>query len=203
MLAPITKRQKQVFDFIKKYIDRYGYSPTLNEIKKALNLSAVSTVHQHIEVLINKGYINRSDNMARAIEINKDDNLIEIPLVGTITAGKPIEAIEVHGETVSVSMKDINLNNKYFALKVKGESMIEEGIYDGDIVVIKKQSTAENGQTVVAIIDDNQVTLKKIYRERDSFRLQPANQSMLPFYKKEVEIKGVVIKTIRNFCPNI
>ncbi|MFH1610389.1 MAG: transcriptional repressor LexA, partial [Patescibacteria group bacterium] len=130
-----------------------------------------------------------------------ETTLIEIPLVGIITAGEPIEAIENRNETITVASKGLNLNTKYYALKVKGNSMIDEGIFDGDTVIIKKQSSAENGQTVVAIIDDNEATLKKLYREKNRFRLQPANQALLPFYRKEVEIRGIVINVIRNLYP--
>ncbi|MDO8669483.1 MAG: transcriptional repressor LexA [Candidatus Buchananbacteria bacterium] len=202
MPYPITKRQKEVLDFIKSYIGHNGYSPTLEEMKKRLHLSAVSTVHQHINALIDKGYIKKFDNLARAIEIKgkkiqKRASLIEIPLLGVITAGYPIEAVERRGETIAISEEEIPSTGKHYALKVSGNSMIDEGIFDGDIVVIRQQQTADDGQTVVAIIDDNQATLKKIYREKNRFRLQPANQSMLPFYRTEVEIRGVVVKIVR------
>lgn len=202
MPYPITKRQKEVYDFIKNFIGDKGYSPTLEEIKKRLRLSAVSTVHQHINALIKKGYIKKLDNLARAIEVKakraqKKANLIEIPLLGVITAGYPIEAIERRGETIAISAEEIPSTGRHYALKVSGNSMVDEGIFDGDIVVIRQQQTADDGQTVVAIIDDNQATLKKIYREKNRFRLQPANQSMFPFYRTEVEIRGVVVKIIR------
>lgn len=194
----ITKRQKQVLDFIKKYISNYGYAPTLEEIKKALKLSAVSTIYQHINTLTEKGYISKFDNMARAIEIkNINRSLIEIPIIGKIAAGEPIEAIETRDDSIVLSRHEIPLNGKHYALKVAGNSMIEDGIFDGDVVIIKEQQTAENGQTVVAIIDENKATLKKIYREKGRFRLQPANQSLLPIYRTEIEIRGVVVKIIR------
>src|SRR3989338_1827359 len=205
MPLPITKRQKQVFDFIKGYIADRGYSPTFEEMKRGLKLSAVSTVYQHIDALINKGYIKKFDNMARAIEINKtkkkNRDLIEIPLVGTIAAGEPIEAIEVPDKTITLSREELPSSGKHYALRVNGNSMVDDGIFDGDIVVIREQQTADNGQTVVAIIDDNQATLKRIYREKNRFRLQPANQSILPFYRTEVEVRGVVVKIIRELEP--
>jgi DNA adenine methylase len=203
MPIPITKRQKQVFDFVKDYISRHGYSPTLGEIKKGLKLSAVSTIYQHIDALIVKGYISKFDNKARAIEISntKNRSLIKIPLLGTIAAGEPIEEITISGETVTLSREGLSSSGKHYALKVEGNSMIDEGIFNGDIVIIKEQQTADNGQTVVAIIDDNQATLKKIYREKNRFRLQPANQALLPFYRTEVEIRGIVVKIIREFEP--
>ncbi|MBU3943014.1 transcriptional repressor LexA, partial [Patescibacteria group bacterium] len=126
-------------------------------------------------------------------------DLIEIPLLGTISAGQPIEAIENPTEFITIPKIDLPKTGKYYALKVEGNSMIDEGIFDGDTVVIKKQSTAENGQTVVAIIDDNQVTLKKLYQEKDRFRLQPANPSLFPIYTRELEIRGIVTRIIRSF----
>jgi len=197
----ITKKQKQVLSYLKKYQKKHDYSPTLEEIKKYFKFSSVSTAHHYIKKLKGLGCLEKEDNHPRSISLS-DSGLIDVNIIGTITAGQPIEAIEIDEGVVSVPAKELSLNSEYFALKVKGDSMIEEGIFDGDTVVIKKQSVAENGQTVVAIIDDNEATLKKIYREKDRFRLQPANQNILPFYRKEVEIRGVVIKTIRNFHPD-
>jgi len=197
-MATLTKRQKQILDYIKTYIARKGFSPTFEEIKKHFKLSALSTVHQHIETLVEKDFLLKNGSSARGIELKTENNLVEIPLIGIITAGQPIEAIETQNETIAISSQELKKDENYYALTVQGDSMIEEGIFDGDIVVIKKQSVAENGQTVVAIIDDNEATLKKIYKEKNRFRLQPANQALLPFFRKEVEIRGVVIKIIRN-----
>lgn len=198
-MRTLTKRQKEVFDFIKYYIQDNGISPTINEIKKKFKLNALSTAHQHIETLVNKGYLKKGDNFSRGIEIKGNGKkIIEIPIVGKIAAGQPIEAIETAEETITIASDTIRDPKGHYALRVVGDSMIDEGIYDGDIVVIKKQSSAENGQTVVAIIDDNEATLKKIYREKGKFRLQPANQNMLPFFRKEVEIRGVVVQIVRN-----
>jgi DNA (cytosine-5)-methyltransferase 1 len=201
-MTNLTKRQKEILDYVKNYIKKNGISPTFEEIKKHFKLSAVSTVHQHIQTLLEKGFLEKEGSSARGITMKsrkKIKKMINIPILGTITAGKPIEAVELEENKISISQKEIEKNQEYYALKVKGDSMIEEGIFDGDIVVIKKQSSAENGQTVVAVIDDNEATLKKIYREKNQFRLQPANQTMLPFYRAEVEIRGVVVKIIRNF----
>lgn len=199
-MSTLTKKQKQILDFIKYYINKKGLSPTIEEIRKHFKLSAVSTIHQHLEALEKKEFIERNGSSARGIELKKKNpySLIKIPLVGAIAAGQPIEAIETKGESVMIASGNIKKNEKYYALEVRGTSMIDEGIFDGDIVVIKKQSSAENGQTVVAIIDDNEATLKKIYQEKNRFRLQPANQTMLPIYRKEVEIRGVVIEIKRN-----
>ncbi|MBU1165281.1 transcriptional repressor LexA [Patescibacteria group bacterium] len=199
-MASLTKRQKQILDYISKYISEKGYSPTFEEICRHFKLSALSTVHQHIEALASKGYLSKNEHSARGIELNKNDsNFIEIPIKGTIAAGEPIEAIEMPDVNVSIPKQEINLTRNHHALRVKGDSMINEGIFDGDIVIIRQQNTADNGQTVVAIIDDNEATLKKLYREKNQFRLQPANPSLLPFYRKEVEIRGLVVKIIRNF----
>lgn len=197
----ITKKQKQVFDFIRGYTGKKGYGPSLEEIKKNLKIASVSTAHFHVKKLQEAGLIYKEENQPRAVALKKQIKSIEIPIIGTIAAGQPIEAIEVGAGTVSVSQEEVSGAFKHYALKVQGDSMIDEGIFDGDIVVIREQKSADNGQTVVAIIDDNQATLKKIYREKNRFRLQPANQSMLPFYRTEVEIRGVVVKIIRELEP--
>lgn len=192
----LKKRQKQVLDYIKKFIKEKNYSPSFEEIRKHFGFISKSTVHHHIETLKEKGYLKRSPT----IELSKDkksSGLVEIPLLGTIAAGEPIEAIEVSDKIVSLSKEELQSSGKHYALRVNGNSMIDDGIFDGDIVVIREQQTADNGQTVVAIIDDNQATLKRIYREKNRFRLQPANQTLLPFYRTEVEIRGVVVKIIR------
>ena len=194
----LTKKQKKVLSFIESYRDKKGYSPSLEEIRKHFKLSSVSTAHHYIKKLQEAQYLKKESNQPRAIDIF-DEPVIQIKLIGNIAAGQPIEAIEDLAETITIPSQGLNANEDYYALQVKGDSMIDEGIFDGDTVVIKKQSVAENGQTVVAIIDDNEATLKKIYREKDKFRLQPANQKMLPFYRDEVEIRGVVINIIRNF----
>ena len=199
----LTKKQKHILDYIEKFISKKDYSPSIEEIGKHFKL-ANSTIHEHIQGLKGKGYLNKNNYQARAIELVKDKNtrLIEIPIVGNIAAGKPIEVIEIADpETISLSQGEVPSSGKIFALRVQGDSMVEEGIFDGDIVVIREQNSADNGQTVVAIIDDNQATLKKIYREKNRFRLQPANQTLLPFYRTEVEIRGIVVKIIRQLEP--
>jgi DNA (cytosine-5)-methyltransferase 1 len=196
----LTKRQKQILDYITKYIQENDYAPSLEEIKRHFRLSSASTVHEHIENLRINGYLKKVENQPRSIELNgkqKTSGLISIPLLGAIAAGQPIEAIE-DPETIDVIKSQLSKSGEHYALRVQGDSMIDEGIFDGDIVVIKKQSSAENGQTVVAIIDDNQATLKKLYKLENSFKLAPANKNMLPFYRKEVEVRGVVINIIRN-----
>ncbi len=198
-MKTITKKQKEVFDFINTYIAENGISPTIEEIRKKLKLKAVSTVHEHINSLKEKGYLSKSENSVRSLQPKKEiKSIVEIPIIGRIAAGYPIETIEDRDGTISIVNPSIKTPEGYYALRVTGDSMIDEGIFDGDIVVIKKQSVAENGQTVVAIIDDNQATLKKIYREKSRFRLEPRNQNLLPFYRKEVEVRGVVVQVVSN-----
>lgn len=194
----ITKRQQQALNFITNYQKRKGYAPSLEEICKKLRIASVSTAHFHVSKLRDAGCLEKEENKPRAIDAIKRDEIVKIPIVGTIAAGQPIEAIEIPDSTVAISKKEIRPNEKHYALRVQGDSMVNEGIFDGDIVVIRKQETADNGQTIVAVIDDNEATLKKIYREKNRIRLQPSNQTMLPIYRKEVEVRGVVVKIIRN-----
>lgn len=198
----ITKKQKQTYNFIASYSKKHGFAPSLEEIKKHLKLSSVSTAHHHVQKLKELGLIYKEENQPRAVATREGLKTIEIPIVGNIAAGQPIEVMEITDpETISLSQGEVPSSGKLFALRVQGDSMIEEGIFDGDIVVIKEQKSADNGQTVVAVIDDNQATLKKIYREKNRFRLQPANQTLLPFYRTDVEIRGVVVKIIRQLEP--
>src|SRR3989344_7325971 len=152
----ITKKQQQVLDFITGYQKRKGYAPSLDEIRKKLKLSSVSTSHFHVSKLRDLGYLEKEKNKPRAIDAIKREEIVKIPIVGTIAAGQPIEAIEIPGTTITLSKKEISPREKHYALRVKGDSMIDEGIFDGDVVVIRRQETADDGQTVVAIIDDNE-----------------------------------------------
>ena len=198
-MSNITKKQKQVFDFINTYISENGISPTIEEIRKKLKLKAVSTIHEHINSLKARGYLSKSENSARSLSLRKEiKSILEIPIIGRIAAGYPIEAIENFEDTISIVNPSIKTSEGYYALRVVGESMIDEGIFDGDIVVIKKQSVAENGQTVVAIIDDNEATLKKLYREKTRYRLEPRNPSMPTLFRTDVEVRGVVVQVISN-----
>lgn len=189
-MKTITKKRKLVLDLMNNYKSEYGVYPTYEEIKKKLKLKAVSTIHEHVTSLKKGGYLSDEDQVF--------ENIIRIPVLGKIAAGQPIEAIEVIDEHISIVNSNIKSPNDYYALKVEGNSMIDDGIYNGDIVVIKKQSVAENGQTVVAIIDDNQATLKKIFKEKGRFKLQPRNPNMLPLFRDEVEVRGVVVQIINN-----
>ena len=198
-MKTITKKQKEVFDFINTYRLADGISPTLEEVRKKLKLKAISTVHEHISSLKKLGYLAKGENYDRSLTPQKKFRIvIEIPIVGRIAAGAPIEVIEDFQDTIAVSNQDIRDSKGFYALRVVGDSMIEDGIFDGDTVIIKKQSVAENGQTVVAIIDDDQATLKKIYREKDRFRLQPRNPYMQPLFRTDVEVRGVVVQIISN-----
>lgn len=199
----INKRQVQVLNFIKSYKEEHDVSPSLEEIKTYLNLSAVSTAHYHVQKLQNEGYLKKESNQPRSTATFDESRVVNIPLLGRIAAGEPIEAIENPDEYISVTLNKVGKSGQFYALRVVGNSMIDEGIFDGDIVVLKKQETAENGQTVVAIIDDEKTTLKKIYKEEDRIRLQPANMELFPIYRQEVEIRGVVVKIIRNLEINI
>lgn len=197
----LTKKKKEILNFIESYIKKNDYSPSIEEIGHHFKRS-VGTIHEHLETLKDEGFLEKLDNQPRSINIlNEKQNkkIIKIPVIGSIAAGMPIEAIETPNETITLTENEIGKSGKHYALKVLGNSMIKEGIFDGDIVIIKQQATAENGETVVAIIDNNEATLKKIYRENNRFRLQPANPTLFPFYRKEIEIRGIVVKIIRNF----
>jgi len=195
----ITKRQKQVLDFIKSYKKKNKYSPSLEEIRDDLRISSISTAHYHVKKLQEAGFLQKEYNQPRSVSPTKEKETIEVPVVGTIAAGQPIEAIEIPDDTITVTKNEIGKNGNHYALRVQGNSMVDEGIFDGDIVVIRQQPTADDGQTVVAVVNDNEATLKKIYRGKDKFRLQPANPSLFPIYAKELEVRGIVVKIVRNF----
>ena len=193
----LTKKQKQVLDFIQNYTIKHKISPTLEEIKKHLKIASVSTAHYYLKILEEKGYLKRKENQRRSIEIGPGENLVEIPLLGTIAAGQPIEAISIP-ETVVVSKNLLSKSGDHFALKVSGDSMIDEGIFDGDTVILRKQATVENGEIAVALINNNEVTLKKIYKEKSRFRLQPANSTLKPIFVRNLILQGKVISIFRN-----
>ncbi|MFA5052961.1 MAG: transcriptional repressor LexA [Parcubacteria group bacterium] len=200
MPIPITKRQKEALDFIKKFIRKKKYPPTLEEICLGLKLSAVSTVHQHIKALAEKGYLKKVGNNARAIHIYESEPMIQIPFLGTIAAGEPIEAIR-QNEFISVPKAKLPKSGQVYALRVSGNSMIDENIKDGDVVLVKQQEVAENGQRVVALIDNYEATLKKFYKERAQIRLQPANSAYEPIIirkDRDIKIQGIVVDVIQN-----
>src|SRR3989344_4431292 len=193
----LTPTKQKVLKFINTYTDKKGYSPTLEEIRNGLRLNSISTIHQHIKELENSGHLNKKSKLHRSIEIPKHEGMIKISLLGTISAGEPIEAVQER-EIIAVPKSKVDGAGEVYALRVKGDSMIDEGIFDGDTVIIRKQNTVEDGETAVALINNNEVTLKKIYREKNRIRLQPANPKLRPFYVKEVIIQGKVISTFRN-----
>lgn len=200
----LTKRQKQVLDYIKRYSGKHGYAPSLEEIGAKLGVASVSTVHFHIKKLEEQGYIKKEDNLPRAIEVNKDPDMISLPVLGTIAAGQPIEAIEIREEVVAIPMSRVRNINELYALKVRGDSMIDENINDGDIVIIKRQSTANNGDKIVALINNAEATLKKFYKEKNRIRLQPANSKIQPlFYSPhELTIQGKVVDVVKTSLPH-
>jgi SOS regulatory protein LexA len=199
----LTKRKKQVLEYVKKYIAKHDYAPSLEEIKKYLHLSSVSTAHYHIQALQDMGYLQKEFNQPRALDVFSKQKLVQIPLLGIIAAGQPIEAVE-YKESIAVPKSKVKTGNEYFALKVTGQSMLEENIDNNDIVIIKKQATAENGQKVVALINNNEVTLKKIYKERSKIRLEPANPKFKSILvePKNLKVQGIVIDIIKSYSEN-
>ncbi|MFA5318428.1 MAG: transcriptional repressor LexA [Patescibacteria group bacterium] len=201
-MPTLTKRQKEIYEYIKKYINKKGLSPTFEEIKKHFDLSALSGVHQHIDALIKKGFLIKTNNSARGLEIkNTFQDFIKIPLKGTIAAGAPIDIAEEEREVIAVPKTSLPGTGDFYALRVVGDSMIDENINNGDIILVKQQNTADNGQKVVALIDNHEATLKKFYKERDHIRLQPANENIEPIILKKdtpVAIQGIFIDVIRN-----
>lgn len=199
---PITKRQKETLTFISSYKDKHGYAPSLEEIKKHLGLSSVSTAHYHVKALTTAGYLGKEDNQPRALNIYKSEQMVQVPLLGKIAAGQPIEAIEQR-EIIAVPRGRLprSVDNVY-ALKVVGQSMIDENINDGDIVLVKHQATANNGEKVVALINNHEATLKTFFKEAGHIRLQPANKKMEPIIVRSgntgFAIQGVVLGVIKN-----
>lgn len=207
-MSPVTlyKRQRQILDYISQYIQLNGTSPTLQEIADAMSLSSLATVHEHLQALAKKGVIKRYEGAVRGIEViddavNTGINAIELPIVGYIAAGEPIDAIENPLNTVLVSSDLVSKTKRCYVLQVRGDSMIDEGIFDGDNVVIQHQETANNGDIVVALLDNGFATLKKFYKEDGMVRLQPANKKMDPIIVKEGELKvqGKVTGIIRRY----
>lgn len=200
----LTKRQGEILDYIKKYIVAHGYPPTVREIGADLGVSSPATIHTHLSNLESKGFIKKEETKNRAIELlvdneyeEKQETSIEVPLLGKITAGNPIEAIERPDEYFSLPAYLIPRNKEVFTLLVNGESMINAGILDGDIVIVERANNARNGEIVVAMNDENEVTLKTFYKENGYFRLQPENDTMEPFILDNVTILGKAIGLYR------
>jgi len=202
MPESLTPKQREVFDFLRKQVRQKGYPPSIREICDAVNLSSTSSVHAHLKTLEAKGYIYHSPSKNRCIEItNSDDTgirkIIEVPVLGQITAGLPIFAAENIEETFPLAAEYAH-NAEVFMLRVRGESMIDAGIYNRDLIIARKQSTANNGDIIVAIIEDL-ATVKYFYQESEFVRLQPANSAYEPIYTREVTILGKVIGLFRKF----
>jgi len=204
MTVVLYKRQKQILEFLNKYIDEFGNAPTLTEIAKHLGVKSLATVHEHLATLEKKGLIKKSGGLSRSIELI-DKKLgeivrgIELPLAGFIAAGAPIEPYTDPTATFAVAQNMISANKKSYVLQVKGESMVEDGILDGDFVVIEEANQARNGEIVVAMMDNGVVTLKRFFKEKDRVRLMPANAAMQPIYAKSVTIQGRCVGVIRRY----
>ena len=200
----LTKRQEDDLDYVKSYIASHGYPPTVREIGKAIGVNSPATVQAHLECLEEKGFIRKEGTKNRTIEvlvnneyINKNEEVIQVPLLGKITAGSPIEAIEKPNEFFSLPAFLIPKNKEVFTLNVSGTSMINAGILDGDIVIVEKRNTARNGEIIVAMTEDNEVTLKTFYKEKGYIRLQPENDTMDPIILDNVIILGKAIGLYR------
>jgi len=201
-MEKLTEKQNLVLDFLKKSIANNGFPPTVREIGKALGLRSPATVQVHLDTLADKGYIKKGDSKNRAIELlveneYEEKEIVDVPLLGKVTAGSPIEAIEMPDEYFSLPAYLIPAKKEVFTLRVQGNSMIEAGIHDGDIVIVQKQDTARNGEIVVAMTEDNEVTLKTFYKEDGYFRLQPENSTMNPIILDKVYIVGKAIGLYR------
>jgi len=201
----LTRRQREVYDFLDQFIEAHGYSPSFEEIGSALGLSSLATVHKHLNNLQEKGMLNRNYNRSRSIDLVKVRTRtkkpaidLSLPLVGVIAAGRPLEAVE---NPESISLGDFTRAKDVYVLKVKGESMQDEHIVDGDFVLVEKTSTARNGEIVVALVSKSEATLKRIYQEGETIRLQPSNAAMKPIIVPavDVEVQGRVIGVLRKY----
>jgi len=201
---PLTKRQREILNYLSAYTEQNGYAPSFEEIAETFRYNSLATVHEHLTNLERKGYIKRSYNESRAIEILPTEatpRAIELPLLGSVAAGMPIEALE-HGETLSVPESFVGRGGNHYVLRVRGNSMIDEQIRDGDFVVVNGRQRADNGEMVIALVNGNSATVKKYFRERDGrIRLQPANETMQPIYvhENDIAIQGVVVGVMRRY----
>ena len=200
VIRRLTPKQLRILSLIRDYQRQHGYSPTMQELADELGITKV-TVFEHVDVLEKKGLLRRARHRARSLELSSqvefpdETNRAGLPLVGTIAAGEPIEAIE-QSETVDVGQL-FSTSSHAFALKVRGDSMLDEQIRDGDLVIVEPRETASDGQTVVALLEGGEATLKKFYREPGRFRLQPANPAFEPIYTRDMRIQGIVVGVLR------
>ena len=202
-MQPLTKRQREILDYLNEFIQQHGYAPSLEEIGARFSLSSLATVHKHLTNLQEKGFIRRSWNRSRSVELlpsRSGGRAIDLPMLGFVAAGMPIEAV-TGSESISVPESLINGKRDTYVLRVKGESMIDEQIRDGDWVVVEDRKTADNGEMVIALVGGQDATLKKFYRESNRIRLQPANPSMQPIYVEpdNCQIQGVVVGVMRKY----
>ena len=200
----LTRRQREIYDFIRGFVAEKGYSPSLEEIGEHFNLSSVATVHKHVQHLVEKGMLKKAWNRSRSVEPVEPESvaggLTSLPLLGTVAAGQPIEAIEVE-ETIDVPPELVAGRGRHYALRVAGDSMIEDQICDGDYVVVESRDEARDGETVVALVAGSDVTLKKLYRDGPQVRLEPANERLEPIVvpAEDVQVRGIVRGLIRRY----
>ena len=202
MAFPLTKRQREILDYLGEFIQQHGYAPSLEEIGRRFGLSSLATVHKHLTNLQEKGFIRRAWNRSRSVEVvptRSGGRAIELPLLGFVAAGAPIEAIAT-SESIAVP-EDLVGKRDTYVLKVRGDSMIDEQIRDGDFVIVEDRKTAENGEMVIALLGGSDVTLKKFYREDGRIRLQPANPAMQPLLvaPEQLQVQGVVVGVMRKY----
>ncbi|WP_139904590.1 transcriptional repressor LexA [Clostridium thermarum] len=202
MFENLSTKQREVYEFVKKHTEEKGYPPAVREICDAVGLSSTSTVHGHLKRLEKKGLIKRDPSKPRALEIvefaHRKREMIDIPVVGKVTAGAPILAVENIEDTFSIPLSYIKNQNDLFILNVKGESMIEAGILDGDMAIIEKTEAVRNGEIVVALIE-NEATIKRFFKEKDHIRLQPENKTMSPIIVKDCKILGKLVGLYRAY----
>ena len=201
-MLPLTKRQREILDYLNEFIQQHGYAPSLEEIGRRFGLSSLATVHKHLTNLQEKGFIKRAWNRSRSVELvqtRAGGRAVELPLLGFVAAGAPIEAIAT-AESIAVP-EDLVGKRDTYVLRVRGESMIDEQIRDGDFVIVEDRKTAENGEMVIALVGSSDVTLKKFYRENGHVRLQPANPAMQPIVvaADQVQVQGVVVGVMRKY----
>lgn len=202
MAMPLTKRQREILDYLGEFIEQHGYAPSLEEIGRRFSLSSLATVHKHLTNLQEKGFIRRAWNRSRSVELmptRSAGRAIELPLLGFVAAGAPIEAV-ASNESIAVP-EDLVGKRDTYVLKVRGDSMIDEQIRDGDFVIIEDRKTAESGEMVIALLGGSEVTLKKFYRDNGRVRLQPANPAVQPIViaAEHVQIQGVVVGVMRKY----
>lgn len=204
MPVTIYRRQEQILGFLRQYIKTNGFAPTLSQIAQALGVSSLATIHEHLATLERKGLIKKMDGHARGIEIvgqlnGEHEKELTLPILGFIAAGAPIETYTDPNATVGVAPWLLSGRKRGFVLQVRGESMIGDGICDGDYVVIEQQENAQNGDIVVALLDNGMATLKRYYKEATRIRLEPANARMAPIFARNVRIQGKVVAVIRRY----